>query len=207
MRFVVVPSRFCGCVELFFGGAERVEPWKDDFACHTLLAVDLVYQVFCTHVETLAKRGKKQVVPEGLYDALIAVIDLLQKMVSVLYIVVFRATIAFVLSSGSSVEPSCISPRLNARVQITQFLCKKCVLGFMWFFFFIGGNAYSTVSIAHCQSPLSTFYNCIVLCASAGLPEGHEGVSYERFLSLQARSDECETGASRRRRPGTGRQL
>lgn len=40
-------------------------------------------QVFCSHVETLARRGKKQVVPEGLYDALIAVIDLLQKMVSI----------------------------------------------------------------------------------------------------------------------------
>lgn len=38
-------------------------------------------QVFRAHVETLAKRGKKQVVPEGLYDALIAVVDLLQKMV------------------------------------------------------------------------------------------------------------------------------
>ena len=33
------------------------------------------------HVETLAKQGKKQIVPEGLYDALIAVVDLLQKMV------------------------------------------------------------------------------------------------------------------------------
>lgn len=32
-------------------------------------------------MQTLAKRGKKQVVPEGLYDALIAVVDLLQKMV------------------------------------------------------------------------------------------------------------------------------
>lgn len=39
-------------------------------------------KVFTEHVQTLAKRGKKQVVPEGLYDALIAVVDLLQKMVS-----------------------------------------------------------------------------------------------------------------------------
>lgn len=38
-------------------------------------------KVFTEHVQTLAKRGKKQVVPEGLYDALIAVVDLLQKMV------------------------------------------------------------------------------------------------------------------------------
>lgn len=37
--------------------------------------------MFTEHVQTLAKRGKKQVVPEGLYDALIAVVDLLQKMV------------------------------------------------------------------------------------------------------------------------------
>lgn len=37
--------------------------------------------MFRAHVENLAKRGKKQVVPEGLYDALIAVVDLLQKMV------------------------------------------------------------------------------------------------------------------------------
>ncbi|CAM9579119.1 unnamed protein product [Ectocarpus fasciculatus] len=37
-------------------------------------------QVFCAHVQTLTKRGKKQVVPEGLYDALIAVVDLMQKM-------------------------------------------------------------------------------------------------------------------------------
>ena len=56
----------------------------------------LVCQVFCAHVETLAKRGKKQVVPEGLYDALIAVVDLLQKMVSVLYIVVIHALVTFV---------------------------------------------------------------------------------------------------------------
>lgn len=33
-------------------------------------------------METLARRGKKQVAPEGLYDALIAVVDLLQKIVS-----------------------------------------------------------------------------------------------------------------------------
>lgn len=32
-------------------------------------------------MQTLTKRGKKQVVPEGLYDALIAVVDLMQKMV------------------------------------------------------------------------------------------------------------------------------
>lgn len=35
------------------------------------------------HVETLARQGKKQIVPEGLYDALIAVVDLLQKMVRI----------------------------------------------------------------------------------------------------------------------------
>lgn len=40
-------------------------------------------KVFTEHVQGLAKRGKKQVVPEGLYDALIAVVDLLQKMVSI----------------------------------------------------------------------------------------------------------------------------
>ena len=40
-------------------------------------------QVFCDNVDTLARRGPKQVVPEGLYDALIAVVDLLQKLVSV----------------------------------------------------------------------------------------------------------------------------
>ncbi|CAM9248489.1 unnamed protein product, partial [Hapterophycus canaliculatus] len=49
-----------------------------------LSAVMLFYesavQVFCAHVQTLAKQSKKQVVPEGLYDALIAVVDLLQKM-------------------------------------------------------------------------------------------------------------------------------
>lgn len=39
------------------------------------------------HVETLARQGKKQIVPEGLYDALIAVVDLLQKMVRTVVIV------------------------------------------------------------------------------------------------------------------------
>lgn len=52
------------------------------------LALVGAWQVFCSHVETLARRGKKQVVPEGLYDALIAVVDLLQKMVSVSIVVV-----------------------------------------------------------------------------------------------------------------------
>lgn len=40
-------------------------------------------QVFCDNIKTLAMRGTKKVVPEGLYDALIAVVDLLQKLVSV----------------------------------------------------------------------------------------------------------------------------
>lgn len=45
-------------------------------------ALAALAKVFTEHVQNLAKRGKKQVVPEGLYDALIAVVDLLQKMVS-----------------------------------------------------------------------------------------------------------------------------
>lgn len=49
------------------------------FAC--FLRDSLPLEVFCAHVQTLTKRGKKQVVPEGLYDALIAVVDLMQKMV------------------------------------------------------------------------------------------------------------------------------
>lgn len=47
--------------------------------CGILLNV----QVFCDNIKTLARRGAKKVVPEGLYDALIAVVDLLQKLVSV----------------------------------------------------------------------------------------------------------------------------
>lgn len=46
-------------------------------------ALTALVKVFTEHVQTLAKMGKKQVVPEGLYDALIAVVDLLQKMVSI----------------------------------------------------------------------------------------------------------------------------
>lgn len=39
--------------------------------------------MFCDNIKTLAMQGAKKVVPEGLYDALIAVVDLLQKLVSV----------------------------------------------------------------------------------------------------------------------------
>lgn len=48
---------------------------------NTLSPCHAMDQVFCAHVQTLAKQSKKQVVPEGLYDALIAVVDLLQKLV------------------------------------------------------------------------------------------------------------------------------
>lgn len=75
------------------------------------------------HVETLAKQGKKQIVPEGLYDALIAVVDLLQKMVT------YAAT--SINNSGSvcaqhryrssAVTPCCTKPKPGLRVR--EFLC------------------------------------------------------------------------------------
>ncbi|CAM9167660.1 unnamed protein product, partial [Phaeothamnion confervicola] len=40
---------------------------------------DTAVQMFAWHMETLATQGKKKVVPEGLYDALIAAVDLLQR--------------------------------------------------------------------------------------------------------------------------------
>lgn len=69
------------CVMCVHYGAKvlrpEIEKLRDIMEFH-----ESAVQVFCVHVETLARRGKKQVVPEGLYDALIAVVDLLQKIVS-----------------------------------------------------------------------------------------------------------------------------
>lgn len=66
------------------------------------------------HVETLARQGKKQIVPEGLYDALIAVVDLLQKMVR--KIIPVRAQHRY--SSTVAVTPRCgTKPKLPSKVR------------------------------------------------------------------------------------------